>query len=108
MMPHTPSHTRNQEAFRGKQKLDEGLTGSTPPPPEVLTVRSEISSTLGRKTASFAPPDASESLLSQGESCTPPEKKASRPEKATPKVNPSPRCTVASAHGSYTPLVSPP
>ena len=72
-----------------------------------MTVRSEISSTVGRKSASSGPAPARLRRLSQGESCTPPEKKASRPAKATPKVNPSPRLTVASAHGSYTPLPSP-
>jgi hypothetical protein len=70
-------------------------------------VRSEISSTWGRKSATCARL-ASPRRLSQGESCAPPEKKASRPAKATPRVNPSPRRTVVSAHGSYTPLRSSP
>ena len=71
-------------------------------------MRSEISSTWGRKSATCARLLASPRRLSQGESCTPPEKKASRPAKATPRVNPSPRRTVVSAHGSYTPLWSSP
>lgn len=112
---HTPSHTRvpikrEIREVSGGVRFGKGvglsITGSKAVPPEALMVRSEISSTMGRKSARGAR-DCRLRRLSQGESCTSPEKKESRDEKATPKVNPSPRCTVASAHGSYTPLPSP-
>lgn len=88
----------------GRSEGGGSLTGLKPV--VVLTVRREISSTLGRKTASW------EGLArlrrrSQGESWVEPEKKALLPAKARPKVKPSPRWIRESLQGSYTPLVSP-
>lgn len=59
---------------------------------EVLMVRSEISSTLGRKSATWELVEESESRLSQGESWIEGlfvEKKESLDENAMPNENPS-------------------
>lgn len=72
-----------------------------------LTVRSEISSTLGLKRANWELEEERRSLLSQGESCCVLlKKKEVSPAKANPKENPSERATVVSEHGEYSPLLS--
>lgn len=73
----------------------------------LLTVRREISSTLGRKTESCEFEEDRDSLLSQGDNWTELlKKKAVFAAKAIPKVKPSDLCTVASAHGEKTWLLS--
>ena len=72
-------------------------------------VKSEISSTLGLKTANCAPKLDNDNRLSHGESCTEPlllRKEAFRVENAMPNVNPSDFWTVVSVHGEKTWLLS--
>lgn len=76
---------------------------------DVLIVRSEISSTLGRKTATCELPLESERRLSHGESWTELllfKKKADLEANAIPNVNPSFLCTFVSPHGENTLFVS--
>lgn len=69
-------------------------------------VRSEISSTLGRKTATCEFPE-SERRRSHGDSSTELlKKKDVLAANAIPKVNPSDFCTLASPHGENTLFVS--
>lgn len=72
-----------------------------------LTVRSEISSTLGLKTESCEFDEDRESLLSQGDNCTELlRKNAVLAAKAIPKVKPSDLSTVESVHGENMRLLS--
>jgi hypothetical protein len=95
-----PNRTGNLERERERERE---LTGEE----EELTVRREISSTLGRKTAIWELAVERWSLESQGDSWS---VLLYRNEffaaNAIPKVNPSDRATVVSKHGEYTLLLS--
>ena len=87
----------------------EELTGSKEDTErEVLTVRREISSTLGLNTEIREFPFVRPSLLSQGDNCNVLLKKNfCCVAKANPKVKPSEVSTVVSVQGEKTRLLSP-